>query len=523
MTEHGKTAIVVGSGAGGLATAIRLLSLGFQVTVFDALPHPGGKMRAVDSDAGPIDAGPTVLTMIEEVSDLFSVLNEKISDHLILDREPIVARHFWRDGSSLDLFSDPVKSAAAIRTFAGPVEAQAFGAYRKRAQRLFDGFRAPVMSSANPGPLGSAKAVVQNPRLLLDIAPTKTLDRLLSSTFQDPRLRQLFGRYATYVGGSPYAAPALLSLIWRSEEAGVWRVKGGMHGLAKALAALAARHGAVFQFGQKVQSLNVAQGQMKGVTLANGGKQVADVVVFNGDPKALTDGMLGPDATQSVDAKPLKDRSLSANVLSFAAHWTGPELLHHNVFFTEDPREEFDPIAQGHAPKSATLYVCAQDRGAHRPTPNAAERFEIIENAAPIGHSKSEDSSQCLNRLQMSLQSFGVQLGPQPGLSALTQPQDFAQMFPGSQGSLYGQSPHGMTAAFKRPTARTKVPGLYLTGGGCHPGAGVPMAMLSGRHAVDTIMKDLRLTLTSQATDTPGGTSTAFPIAGNMQSQSSPS
>ena len=189
-------------------------------------------------------------------------------------------------------------------------------------------------------------------------------------------------------------------------------------------------------------------------------------------------------------------------------------------FFNDRYRSEFDAIARGHMPGDATLYVCAQDRGGAR-VPDGPERFEIILNG-PAGHDTTEEDRQlCQTRVFETLASHGLRFSPEPGTTALTAPPDFNRAFPGSDGSLYGRSPHGMMATFHRPGARTRVKGLYLAGGGAHPGAGVPMACLSGQHAAEAIMRDLALTSTSPRTATRGGISTGSATMAPARSQSS--
>jgi 1-hydroxycarotenoid 3,4-desaturase len=215
-------------------------------------------------------------------------------------------------------------------------------------------------------------------------------------------------------------------------------------------------------------------------------------------------------------------RSLSANVWTFAARPSGPDLHHHNVFFGADPTREFGPIAQGRMPEDPTLYVCAQDRGTGN-APPASERFEIIMNAPPLTGQDPEDPATCRTRTFQTLARHGLTFDPAPPDSALTTPAGFEALFPASLGSLYGRSPHGLLAAFARPTARTRLPGLYLAGGGAHPGAGVPMATLSGRHAAEAIVTDRTSTSPSHRTATPGGMSTASPTTAAVPSPSSPS
>jgi 1-hydroxycarotenoid 3,4-desaturase len=231
--------VVIGAGLGGLAAAICLAHAGLDVTVVDRLKTPGGKLRAVPSAAGPVDAGPTVLTLRAVFDALFAHVGACLSDHLTLVPEPVLARHWWPDGSTLDLHADPAASEAAIRDLSGPRSAAEFRTFHARAGRLYAAFDAPMMQAPDPDPLVISRAVLRRPSLLADMAPSRTLAASLEAQFRDPRLRQLFGRYATYLGGSPYASPALLALIWRAEAGGVWRIPGGMHRLAGALQDLA--------------------------------------------------------------------------------------------------------------------------------------------------------------------------------------------------------------------------------------------------------------------------------------------
>lgn len=489
-------AVVIGAGLGGLSAALCLAQAGLDVTVIDRFEGPGGKLRAVPSAAGPIDAGPTVLTLRGVFDDLFAHVGARLSDHVALVPEPVLARHWWPDGGRLDLHVDPAASEAAIRDFAGPRAAADFRAFNDRAGRLYATFDAPMMRAPNPDPLVISRAVLRHPSLIADMAPSRTLAASLEGQFRDPRLRQLFGRYATYVGGSPYESPALLALIWRAEAGGVWRIPGGMHALAQAMADLAVARGVRFLFGTEADGIELAGGGVCGVRLADGGRLPAARIIFNGDPRALTTGLLGPAVAGSVPEAATEPRSFSANVWSFAATPRGVPLLHHNVFFCRDPRSEFDALAQGRTPADQTLYVCAQDRGAGL-APTDVERFEIILNSPPAAPGAAPDETEfarCQTRTFAALEKMGLTFSPLPDRSALTTPQDFAALFPGSDGALYGRSPHGLMAPFRRNRARTTVAGLYLAGGGVHPGPGMPMATLSGRHAAAAILADLAST-----------------------------
>ncbi|MEM9269432.1 MAG: FAD-dependent oxidoreductase, partial [Pseudomonadota bacterium] len=340
--------VIIGAGLGGLATALRLAVQGIPVEVFERAAAPGGKMRTLPTAAGPVDAGPTVFTMRWVFDALFAAAGTKLDEHLTLTQDALIARHYWPDGACLDLHADPEASRAAIRTFAGPKGLKDYDLFCSRTQALMEAFDGPVIRSAAPDPLAILRATLGPGRKALPfLTPWAALARVLKDSFSDPRLAQLFGRYATYVGGDPKLSPAVLGLIWQSEAAGVWSIDGGLHPLARTIARLAEEAGARFHYNAHVDRIDVENGTVAGVALKDGTHVRTSQVVFNGDPQALARGLLGPGPRSAVRPSGHKDRSLSAHVWSFAAKPQGVPLAHHTVFFGQDPRSEFDPIAKG--------------------------------------------------------------------------------------------------------------------------------------------------------------------------------
>ncbi len=521
--------IIIGAGIGGLSAAIRLAAAGQSVSVVEAQVTPGGKMRTLpgapnaDGSPGPpVDAGPTVLTLRSVFDDLFACARARLDDHLTLIPQPRLARHFWPDGSRLDLFTDPDQSAQAIAEFSGSKSADQFRRFNRLAQSAYAAFSGPMIHAARPNPATVALAALRHPAAWPALIPGRSLQALLTASFTDPRLRQLFGRYATYVGGLPQKSPAVLSLIWAAEAQGVWAVQGGMARLAQELAALATRLGVQIHYGQSVQQITRQNGHVAEVVLSNGRALRADRVVFNGDPAALLAGLLGPGPQQSLPPVAAHPRSLSAVVWAFAAALSpdAPDLAHHNVFFTADPDTEFLPLSRGDLPSAASLYLCAQDRDMGLPpnTTPTVERFQIILNAPPRTSFTAKDIAQCRALIFPTLARHGLTFPPQTD-RALTTPPGFATLFPGSQGAIYGRSPHGTFASFQRPTARTQLPGLYLAGGGAHPGAGVPMAALSGLHAAEAILTDQTSALPWPQTAMRGGMSMVCRLTGRAPSR----
>jgi len=494
-----KKVIIIGSGIGGLAAAMRLSTCGINVQIFEKQSYPGGKIRTKNSVAGLIDSGPTVLTMHKIFEELFRACGEHIEDHLELVPEEVLARHWWRDGSSLDLFSSFEKNMASIKDFSGIKSAKEFEKFNSLAEKLFTLFNQPIIKSPKPKVLPILIKGITNGKILYKtLLRQRILYDLLEDNFSDPRLIQLFARYATYVGGSPFMSPSILSLIWNVESKGVWRIKGGMHQIPKSMERIAQKAGAVFNYGQSVDKILIENKKVKGIKLENGDEVFADIVLFNGDPRALTMGLLGSQVKESITQRKIHPRSLSAYVWSFAAKPINHKLVHHNVFFNINYKKEFQDINDGVIPTDPTLYVCAQGNNKD-PTPSSNDigRFEIIINAAPISNLKNPDKHEefqrCKNITFPILESMGLKLELSPKKEMLTTPFEFEKLFPGSSGSLYGRSPHGINSTFKKPLSQSQIKGLLVAGGGTHPGAGVPMACQSGKHAAETILRDLNL------------------------------
>jgi 1-hydroxycarotenoid 3,4-desaturase len=263
--------VVVGAGVGGLVAALLLAHRGLEVTVLERMGAPGGKLRQVQVDGAPIDAGPTVFTMRWIFESIFAEAGASLAGRLRLAPLDVLARHAWDADTTLDLYADRERSADAVARFAGPAEARRFLAFCAEARRLYALLEGPYIRSERPTLASMARDLgVSGLAGLAALGPFPSMWRSLSKHFHDPRLRQLFARYATYCGSSPLAAPATLMLVAQVEMDGVWSVEGGMHAVAAALAELARERGATLRYGAHCDEILVREGRARGVRLAGG-------------------------------------------------------------------------------------------------------------------------------------------------------------------------------------------------------------------------------------------------------------
>ena len=498
--------IVIGTGFGGLAAALALSASGEPVLALDSAPSVGGKARSVSIAGRLIDVGPTVFTMRWVFERLFAQAGIELAGHVRLHPMPVLARHYWGDGHSgdsgepFDLAAGADEARDAIAARFGARAAGEFESFHARAGAIHGTLRDTFMAAARPGPVELARRIGLNrPGALLRLSPFRSLASALDRQFTDPRLRQLYARYATYVGSSPWQAPATLMLIAHVEQQGVWAVEGGMSTLADAIARAALAQGAEIRTSARVERILTENGSVAGVRLEDGTVEHATRIVHAGDVSALGDLLEGRAPVRAV--RPC-DRSLSALTFAMRARSTGRPLHHHTVAFGAAYRAEFDAIfGKGRLPDDPTVYLCAPNH-----TRGETDVFALV-NAPARPELRPEEIDRCRNAMHERLALSGLALEP-VSETVMTTPADFARLFPGSRGAIYGRAQHGWLASFARPGARTAMPGLYLAGGSAHPGAGVPMATLSGMIAARQLLTDLASTARFRRAATPGGTQT---------------
>ncbi len=508
--------VIVGAGIAGVVAALELASHGMDVTVLERAARPGGKLKEVQIGEARLDTGPTVFTMRDTFEQLFASVGETLDAHLTLRPAELLARNSWGPRARLDLFADPANTADAIGRFSSLGDAKRYLAFCNEARLIYQTLENSFIQQPRPSLPGMISRVgINNFSDLWRLNPYATMWKALGRYFHDPRLRQLFGRFATYCGSSPFEAPATLMLVAHVEQSGVWLVDGGMQRLVEAVTGLAERHGAVFRYNAHVERVVLEDGRVSAVVLEDGDRIEADAVIVNADSGALAAGMLGEDIAAAAPRIPAGKRSLSAMTWAMVARAEGFPLVRHNVFFSSDYTAEFDDIfRRSRLPMEPTVYICAQDRadreGRGQP-PSGPERLLCIINAPAIGdvhRFTQEEIGQCEQRVFSLLERQGLRLRRHPDQTLVSTPTDFEHRFPGTGGAIYGAASHGWRASFNRPGSQTKVPGLYLAGGSVHPGPGVPMAALSGRAAARSIILNSLSSGPSRRGGMPGGTST---------------
>lgn len=486
--------VIAGAGTAGLTAAVCLLARGYPVIILEKETVPGGKMRRVTAGPHEFDGGPTVLTMKWVFDDILDRVGCTLEDLVSLEKAALLARHWWHHSGPLDLHADTGTTAAAIERFCGARDADGYVRFCEDSAKVFATLKNSFMDAQRPGPIELSRRIgLASPGKILALRPFSNMWQVLGEYFQDQRLRQLFGRYATYVGSSPFRSPATLMLIAHAEQEGVWLVDGGMRALAGALAAKVTSLGADIRYGIGVDQIFLSGDGVRSVRTEAGEEIECSGLIFNGDVSALRDLLGSPNKPKAVQRK---TRSLSAMIWCAGVKRVPLNLAHHSVFFSNAYEREFSKIFnEREVPHDPTIYICAQDRTDSGNFREAGEweRLFLLVNAPPDGDRREFGGAiaeAVFERVQRRLALNGFSLEAETDRLETVTPTEFADLFPATGGALYGRASHGWMASFQRMGARPGIPGIYLAGGSVHPGPGVPMAALSGKLAADCLARD---------------------------------
>lgn len=482
--------IIIGAGIGGLSAAIRLAAVGQRVTIYEKNDQVGGKMGEVRLDGYRFDTGPSVITMRHVFEELFAAAGRRLDDYLtLLPVEPLT-RYFYPDGTQLDASRDLARMAQQIASI-DERDVEGYLAYLAHAARIHR-ITGPVFIYDQPPTWRSFLRVPF--REWFQIDGMRTMHRSIRSFVRSPQLQQLLGRFATYVGGNPYQAPATLNVIAHVElTGGVWYPQGGIYTIATALARLARELGVTIHTGCGVREIVVANGRSQGVILENGDRVPAQAVISNVDVTTTYQHLLAntPLATRHTPSEP----SGSGFIMLLGVAGQQPQLAHHNIFFSHDYRAEFDAIfKQGIAPPDPTIYVAITSKTDPDHAPPGHENWFVLVNAPPLGSGYDWEKEAAVYRdhVLQRLADFGIDVRDRICCERLLTPHDLAAGSGAWRGALYGASSNSPLAAFRRPHNRARdVRGLYFAGGAAHPGGGVPMVTLSGKVVAQLLLEDI--------------------------------
>ena len=479
--------VVVGAGIGGLSCAIRLATAGFQVTVVEKNESVGGKMAEVREAGFRWDTGPSVITMRHVFADLFQSAGRRLEDYIRLLPVDPLTRYFYADGTVLDATDDVRRMAQQIRELS-PADVAGYEAYLKYAAEIHR-VTGPVFIYDQPP---TWRQFLQVPlRDWFKADGLRTMNQAIEAHVQSPKLRQLLGRFATYVGASPYIAPATLNVIAHVElSGGVWYPAGGIYQIAEAMAMLARELGVVVKTNCAAARILHEKGVVAAVETTSGERLPAGAVISNVDVSTTFTRLL-PD----LPYQPPKEMSCSGFVLLLGIAGETPALAHHNIFFSDDYPAEFTAIFDNGVPaEDPTIYVAITSKTDKSHAPDNHENWFVLINApAANDHYRWSEHKQVYRDLVLEkLAGRGFDVTNRIKVERILTPDDLAAGSGAWQGALYGASSNDRWAAFRRPHNRSRaLKNLYFTGGTTHPGGGVPMVTLSGKVAADLVIADM--------------------------------
>jgi len=477
-------AVVIGGGFGGIAAALRLRARGYEVTLVDRCRRLGGRAQVFERDGFRHDAGPTVLTapfLFDELFELFGKRREDFVDLIPLDTW---YRYHFHDGSHFDYGGTPEDTIREIERIHAP-DAEGYRRLLAHSKKIFDiGF-----TRLADQPFHSARTLIAQVPNLLRLGCHRSVWQLVSRYLEDDRLRRAFSIHPLLVGGNPFETTCIYSLIHFLERKwGVFFAKGGTGAMVDALEVLMRAEGIRILTDTTVRRIELDRGRASAVTLEDGERLSADLLVSNADPVHLYRELLDP-AEQSRFFR-LKQRrmrqSMGLFVLFFGTEGNYPEVAHHSIWLGRRFRELIHEIFHGsRLPEDFSLYL-------HRPTatdpsfaPPGCDSFYVL---APVPNLQApidwkEEGPRLRDRIVEALGRTIL-----PGLESRIRseffmtPADFAADYLSPTGSAFSVAPiFSQSAWFRFHNRSEHIPNLFLVGAGTHPGAGVPGVLCSAK------------------------------------------
>ncbi len=474
---------IIGSGIAGLAAAIRLQLKGCETFVFESNTYPGGKLSEFTINGYRFDAGPSLFTMPDYVDELFLLADKNPKEYFEYTKLDEICRYFWQDGTKISL---PAEKIALMNTIN-----QNFGIEWKNVEKYL------IESDRNYQILGSlfvdkslhklntwvSKEAFKGYSNLLNLGLFKTLNQKNSNYFKNPKLVQLFNRYATYNGSDPYQTPASMSIIPHLEyNIGAFFPKNGMNGITNALYKLACETGVKFKFDEPV--LEIITQNQKATGLRTKNKILPfDSIVSNMDISPTYRKLL-PKA--KAPEKILKqERSGSGLIFYWGVKKKFPQLGLHNIFFSDDYKAEFQAqFQEKNITNDPTIYLNITSKLKADDAPADCENWFILINAPANENQNWEEITARTRKNIIKKLSKILNENIEELIEAeeLLDPQLIEIKTSSGQGALYGTSSNSPFAAFFRhPNFSKQFQNLYFVGGSVHPGGGIPLALSSAK------------------------------------------
>ncbi|MFD2612662.1 phytoene desaturase family protein [Paenibacillus gansuensis] len=489
-----KKAAVIGGGLGGLACAIRLAAGGWKVTVCEQQPKLGGKLQRIDAEGYRFDRGPSTITMLDSFEAVFASAGRKMEHYLSFYPIHPLTRNLFADGHIVDAVKDRVRMMEQIARYS-PEDARNFPAFMEEAGQMYRIGKQQFLNKL----LLDWKDKVSLPMAasFFRIRPFTKLQGMLRRYFRHPNTLALFGRYATYVGSSPYSAPAVFSMLASLEaDEGIYGVKGGTYEIVKAFTKLAQELGVEILASTAVEEIRMNGGRASGV-MTSGGFLQADAVIANGDVLSVYEKLVPQRYRPSMSQNKIEryEPSLSGFVTLLGVKKKYDLLKHHTVFFPQNYSDEFNDIfVKRVAPKDPTLYICCTSGTEPETAPAEGSSLFVLANAPYVTDAwdwqKERDSYR--EHVKRKLESAGLTgLALQTEVEITYTPLDLERDTSAYKGAIYGISSNSSRQTFARPANRSKdIDGLWFVGGTTHPGGGTPVVTASGRLVAERILQE---------------------------------
>ncbi|MEM9587181.1 MAG: phytoene desaturase family protein [Planctomycetota bacterium] len=505
--------VVVGGGLAGLSSACVLAARGHQVTLMDKNDWVGGKAAIHAAEGYRFDMGPTILTLPSVLKRVFAEADRKMEDYLDLVALDPQWRCFFEgtgkagqldaDNTVLDLVADVEAMKSNLREFtSGETSSDGYDRFIQLSEQLH-GVTDRFFFWKSVGGIRDTMDVggTFSPAVLKDVLSLrmgKSVASIVRSHVPDTRVAQMMDHFTQYVGSSPYASPAVLcSIAHMQTQEGIWYPIGGTRAVPEALAKLAEELGVDIQPGVDVMRIQTEGGRATGVVTAGGETVACDAVVSNCDAVRTYRELLdGTTESKRFEKRNKHEPACSGVVLYLGLNRKFDQLLHHNFVFSRDPEEEFDYIyRQGQPAPDPTAYVCAPTISEPAVAPDGGEALYILVHTPYLrpGHDWKKMLPEYRDVILDKLERTAGMDGLRDSISyeASLTPEGIHNRYRVLNGAIYGLASHGKyLGAFKPANRRRDVQGLYLAGGAAHPGPGMPMVLMSGWIAADSLDSD---------------------------------